>query len=78
MIVEGCPWPVLEPGAGKCCRRRHGCLIAGIWKPFYRDYVCAICLMLDQEDVLAGANPPGNGGVGYLFRRDEDEPADNQ
>jgi hypothetical protein len=58
--------------AGLCRRRRPGCGEAGVWKPFYLGFVCVNCLTLDQEDVRAGRNPPGDGGVGKLFREAED------
>ncbi len=56
--------------AGGCRRKRPGCGEAGVWKPFYRGFVCASCLELDQQDVRAGRNPPGDNGAGKLFREE--------
>jgi hypothetical protein len=64
--------PLIEQHAGPCRRRRPGCSEAGIWKPFYRGYICPDCLALDSQDVLAGRNPPGDGGNGTLFQKDDE------
>jgi hypothetical protein len=59
---------LIEQYAGPCRRKRPGCSEAGIWKPFYLGYICPNCLELDGQDVLAGRNPPGDNGIGTLFR----------
>jgi hypothetical protein len=64
---------LIEQHAGPCRRRRPGCGEAGIWKPFYLGYVCENCLTLDQRDIRARRNPPGDGGIGTLFRQADDE-----
>lgn len=64
---------LIEQYAGICRRKRPGCMEAGLWKPFYQDFVCVSCLALDSADVRAGRNPPGDGGVGTLFRVATDE-----
>jgi hypothetical protein len=63
---------LVEQKAGQCRRKRPGCGEAGVWKPFYRGYVCVNCLTLDQADISASRNPPGDGGVGTLFRQAEE------
>jgi hypothetical protein len=62
----------IEQVAGPCRRRRPGCAGVGFWKPFYRAFVCVSCLALDQRDVRQGDNPPGDDGVGTLFRQGDD------
>ena len=63
---------LIEQYAGFCRRRRPGCGEAGIWKPFYQGFIFENCLLLDQADVRAGRNPPGDGGVGTLFRQEDE------
>jgi hypothetical protein len=63
---------LIEQHAGPCRRRRPGCGEIGMWKPFYLGYVCVSCLALDQADVRAGRNPPGDNGIGTLFRQAEE------
>lgn len=62
-----------DPSLGACRRMRPGCRELGPYKPFCQGYVCDFCLHLDSEDVKAHRNPPGDMGVGTLFRR-EGEP----
>ena len=66
------PEMIADPALGACRRMREGCGELGPWMPFYQGYVCAECLAADSADVLAHRNPPGDMGIGTLFRKADD------
>jgi hypothetical protein len=71
------PEMIADPALGTCKRMRPGCGELGEYKPFYQGYVCKECLAADSADVLADRNPPGNMGIGKLFRQgSEDDQAE--
>lgn len=61
-----------DPGMGACRRMREGCWELGAWWPFYQGYVCGACMSKDRADISAHINPPGDMGVGTLFRKVND------
>lgn len=67
------PAEIADPRLGACRRMRPGCAELGPWRPFYEGYVCGNCLSADQADVKAHRNPPGDMGVGTLFRKADDD-----
>lgn len=62
-----------DPTLGACRRMREGCGELGPYRPFYQGYVCAECLDADGKDIKAHRNPPGDMGIGTLFKRSTDD-----
>lgn len=63
--TECTPEMIADPAMGACKRMREGCIELGLWRPFYKGYVCDACMRADDADVSAGYWPfSAHGGPG--------------